>query len=426
LTEAGCARIRCTLPITELQEEKRAGAETTRKGQFTAASSAAGYYYQARLALLQSVRLAYGQYNVDVAIERLDDVSFEAAGLPLELIQTKHHIDRVCDLTDFSQDLWKTLRVWSHAAKEKPALPGQTRLLLITTGEAPSESAASFLKPDAARDIAQAETLLLSAARTSENQALKDAFSAFESLTPQMRHALLNAIEVVDRAPLITELETTLEECLKLIAPRGKAPTARELLEGWWWPRICRALQEGGGTISILELEAKLDDIRDAMKRDALPTDMEHANPSDAELDALNEMRFVQQLRSVGVGNNRIQFAKRDYYRAFTQRSQWTRQNLLFDGEVSKFERTLVEEWQPRFETMCDGLDGTSGDTTIRQAGQELYHWVEAEARFPFRTISVRFLNVGSYHILANDLKVGWHRDYNTLFSPEDVGADAK
>jgi hypothetical protein len=84
---------------------------STKKEQFTAASSAAGYYYQARLALLQSLRLAYGQSNVDVAIERLDDVSFEAAGLPLELIQTKHHIDRVGDLTDFSADLWKTLSI---------------------------------------------------------------------------------------------------------------------------------------------------------------------------------------------------------------------------------------------------------------------------------------------------------------------------
>jgi hypothetical protein len=355
----------------------------TKQEQFTAASSAAGYYYQARLALLESLRLAYGDYNVDVAIERLDDVSFEAAGLPLELIQTKHHIKRVGDLTDFSADLWKTLRVWSEAAKEKPALVGQTRLLLITTGEAPPDSAASLLKPDGARDISRAETLLLSAARESENQVLKAAFTVFESLTPQMRQALLNSIEIVDRAPVLTELEAALENCLKLIAPRGKAPAARELLEGWWWPRICRALQEGGGTISILELEAKLDDIRDAMKRDTLPTDMEHADPSDAELDALNEMTFVQQLRTVGIGTSRIRFAKRDYYRAFTQRSQWTRQNLLFDGEVSKFERTLVEEWQPRFETMCDGLDGAAAETMIRRAGQELYHWVEAEARFP-------------------------------------------
>jgi hypothetical protein len=399
---------------------------TTKQPVFTAASAAAGYYYQARLALLESLRLSYGDDSLDVAIERFDDVSFEQNGEPLELLQTKHHINKVGDLTDTSADLWKTLRVWSEAAKANPALPSRTRFALITTGQAPPSSAASYLRPNRDRNIDEAEALLIAAANKSENQALTDAFLAFQSLAPEMRKSLLSTVEVLDQAPVLTELESAIEGSLKLIAPRGKAAAARELLEGWWWPRICHALQESGGVISILELEAKLDDIRDAMKRDALPIDMEHIDPPVSELESLNEMLFVKQLRTVGVGDNRIQFAKRDYYRAFTQRSRWTRQNLLFDGEVARFEKTLVEEWEPRFAVMCEGLDGTVKDSTIRQAGQDLYHWVEAQARFAFRTVSARFLNVGSYHILANDLRLGWHRDYTSLFTPEHKAPNAK
>ena len=108
---------------------------------------------------------------------------------------------------------------------------------------------------------------------------------------------------------------------LKGLAPRGKHAEARELLEGWWWPRIFKALQ-AAGTIPITELEAKIDDIREMMKRDALPVDMEGAEPPPEELAAFDEMTFVRQLRSVGTGDNRIQFAKRDYYRAFAQRSE--------------------------------------------------------------------------------------------------------
>ena len=64
----------------------RAGAGvTTKKQTFTAASSAAGYYYQARLALFESLRLAYGEFSIDVAIERFDDVSFEKDGEPIEV-----------------------------------------------------------------------------------------------------------------------------------------------------------------------------------------------------------------------------------------------------------------------------------------------------------------------------------------------------
>ena len=172
----------------------------------------------------------------------------------------------------------------------------------------------------------------------------------------------------------------------------------------------------------MLELEAKLDDIRELMKRDALPTDMEDVEPPAAELQALEEMNFVRQLQAVGTGGNRVEFAKRDYYRASTQRSKWARLSLLVDGEAERFERMLIEEWQPRFHKMCDGLEAKAKPSAVRNAGQELYYWVETEARFPFRTVTSRFISVGSYHILANDFRVGWHRDYAKMRKPDEGG----
>ena len=38
-------------------------------------------------------------------------------------------------------------------------------------------------------------------------------------------------------------MESLIEEQLRMIAPRGKASFARQQLEGWWWPRVCAALQ---------------------------------------------------------------------------------------------------------------------------------------------------------------------------------------
>ena len=117
-----------------------------------------------------------------------------------------------------------------------------------------------------------------------------------------------------------------------------------------------------------------------------------------------------------------IAYAKRDFYRASVQRSQWARRNLLFDGEVGRFEKTLIEEWQPRFAQMCDGLAEICQTAALREAGQKLYGWVETDARFPIRTTVSRFLNVGSYHILADELRVGWHRDYETGCGDADGG----
>jgi hypothetical protein len=90
---------------------------TGERSIFGAASSAAGYLYQARLAVCESLRFVYGESGVELSIERLDDVAFETAGDAVELLQTKHHINKQGDLSDASVDLWKTLRVWAEATK---------------------------------------------------------------------------------------------------------------------------------------------------------------------------------------------------------------------------------------------------------------------------------------------------------------------
>lgn len=391
--------------------------------QFTAGASAVGYLYQARLALLLCIPHVNSGVEVEVSIERLDDVSFEKDGTAFDLLQTKHHINRVASLSDASEDLWKTLRVWSVAAKDDPSLPSRARLALVTTGAAPSGSAAALLRPAgigplvAKRDPKGANERLTEVAKTSINKALAPAFAAFLALSEPMRSALLSAVEVLDDQPLITDLEGELEHALRLVVPTGKAGAAREMLEGWWWPRVCAALMASPPeAIPIALIEAKLDDIREMLRRGALVADFEFAEPDEAEYAGYDGFPFVQQLQAIGLGGNRVRFAKRDFYRAFSQRSKWTREHVVLDDEVEKFEFLLVEEWQPRFEAMCDSHATTSpDDDALRQVGQQLYQWVENEARFPFRSLSARFLNVGSYHILANTLRVGWHKDYATI-----------
>ena len=152
-----------------------------------AAQPAAGYLYQARLALAECLSFAYRDSHIEIAIERLDDISFEENGSALELLQTKHHVKRAGNLTDMSVDLWKTLGVWIDAIKSDPSLPGRTRFALITTATAPDGSAASYLHPtsnDPLRDVEQAESILLKAAHASQNDSLRKAFSAFHWINP--------------------------------------------------------------------------------------------------------------------------------------------------------------------------------------------------------------------------------------------------
>ena len=388
---------------------------------FAAAPSLAGYLYQARVALALCLRYAYAEGSVEVAVERLDDVSFERDGVPIELLQTKHRLTRKSDLSDASADLWKTLRIWSEQAKNDPSLPSRTRLVLMTTGVVDNGTIAAMLRPiepggvisgQTAREASERLTLV---AETSANTALSSAFGAYLALTQRMQASIISAVQVLDGQPMVAEVGDVIERALRIAAPRGQAGRARELLEGWWWPRIIEALvQTPVQAVSILEIETKLDEIRESLQRAALTTEFEDAAPPDAELKAYEGHGFVRQLRAIGVGGNRIEHAKRDYYRAFSQRSRWARHHAVLDGEMAHFEANLVEEWEPRFNAMCDRHAATEADDqSLQEAGQEIYHWVETEARFPFRTLVKRFLNVGSYHMLADALRVGWHRDFH-------------
>jgi len=54
---------------------------------FSATDSALGYLYQVRLALLSSLRRLSMDASFTVYFETLDDVVFEQAGTPVELLQ---------------------------------------------------------------------------------------------------------------------------------------------------------------------------------------------------------------------------------------------------------------------------------------------------------------------------------------------------
>ncbi len=390
---------------------------------FTAGPAAAGYLYQARLALLLCMPLLKTGADVEVSLEQLDDVAFSEGGNAFELLSVKHHLRRAAWLGDASPDLWKTLRIWARAVADDPSLPSRSRLVLITTSVAPEGSVAAMLRTEdpasraAKPGLRAAHAALVEVAGSSQNRELAPAFRAFLDLTEKLQLAMLSAVEVVDGQPVLADLDARLEHELRMMAPAGKASFAREMLEGWWWPRVCHALSSATPeSIPLAAIDTKLDEIADQLKRDALVAELEHAEPPEEELGRYDEMRFVRQLKVIGLGSARVGFAKRDYYRAYTQRSRWTRQNVVLDEELERFERTLIEEWQPRHASMSDDLDGEEpGSSRLTSEGRRLYGWVETEARYPLRSLTAKFLNVGSFHILADGLRVGWHRDYKAL-----------
>ncbi len=110
--------------------------------------------------------------------------------------------------------------------------------------------------------------------------------------------------------------------------------------------------------------------------------------------------------------------------RAYEQRSRWTRQELLVDGELKRYEEDLKEAWEPRFLTLLDTLPTSCATELKISGGQKIFQWVEQDADFPLRTVRERFLTHGSFQILANRKMVGWHPEFRELEKVDDPEKD--
>jgi hypothetical protein len=250
-------------------------------------------------------------------------------------------------------------------------------------------------------------------ASTSTNQDNAQAYVAYKALPETLRLSLLRAVFVLDSSPNIIDVRDEIARELFHAAGRENVDHFVERLEGWWFGVVIKALSGTNPTaIPVLAIDQRIDELREEFRRSALPVDYASTIPPPAIVAELDKRPFVKQLRKIEVGPKRIEFAIRDYYRASEQRSRWAREELLVDGELEKYERELIEAWEPRHAALVDELGQTCQPAEKVAAGQALFKWVETDAHFPLRSVRHRFLTHGSYQILSNRYAVGWHPEF--------------
>ncbi len=310
-----------------------------------------------------------------------------------------------------STDLWSTIEVWldvlpelSHG--ERPSLT------LITTSAAPDGSAASYLRPES-RDVARATELLLEAARSSASQATRNARARFIALDTSDRTQFVSAITVIDNEPRLEALDDLLGRELYYAYPQQHRLAFLERLKGWWYGGAVALLQDRIAAVASRDLVAQIEDLTDEFRADNLPSDTALDDPDEATTTGYVSRPFVRQLNLIAVTNQALQLHLRDYFRAYTQRSRWSRDGLLEPGELDRFERKLVDEWEYAFQHMRGEIEEGAAETDLERAGRELLYELGVNSTARIRTrFDERFLSRGTFHELADQLRVGWHPDY--------------
>lgn len=386
---------------------------------FAAQDPALGYAYQTLYALFASLQRLKASAtsddpDFDIALEVLDDVSFSRGGEALAALQLKHHKKGAANLSDASPDLWKTIRIWSCALAED-RVGTQTVLLLLTTSAVGPRSAAALLCADPERrDVAKAVKNLVATAQSSTSKENREGYDAFLGLSEELRKSLVDSIRVIDGAPAIGDLRGLLLQEIALAARSAHRPQLLNRVIGWWVQRVLDHLLEPTKIILSQELQATMDDLREQFSQHNLPIDDDLIDDAFNAEDFMGRV-FVAQLSLVRAGEKRVLQAIRDYYRAFTQRSRWIREDLVEVGELGKYERHLKDEWERLFAEMQENCDADATEAMKVNAARALYRWVSQEANFPIRERCLEpFVTRGSYQILADDCRVGWHVEFES------------
>ncbi|RAX14853.1 hypothetical protein DC347_20555 [Pseudarthrobacter sp. AG30] len=384
--------------------------------RFSAAGSALGYLAQVEYALLIALQRMDTEDSLRLSLETVDDIVFEVGGQPQELWQTKHHVERQGSLGDASPDLWKTLHNWTETSDDRSAC------FLYSTATPKSGTAASLLGPGRSSEhVLAARERLDVVARAAGNAASADYYTRYLSLNDVQRTGLLNRVVVLGSAATGERITEQLVATVRKTTVQQRRQPLVDRLRGWWHRRtmvhLTKVARGEADWIDIREIEDQLHLIAQLLRDDNLPLDYDNEPEPSPDEVAGDDRVFVEQLQIILLHHERIRQAVYDHNRAFLQRSRWQREQLLAIGELDSYDRRLMEEWKRVFLPLeePDGDDVVSDDEK-RKFARTTYARLQ-ERTLPEIRAEVRsgYIPLGSLHILADRLQIGWHPDWLNL-----------
>lgn len=388
---------------------------------FSAKEPALGYYYQ----IIRGLVLLLSENRMDnpvLSFECLDDITIED-GSEVEVYQTKLHI-RKMQLTNRSTDFWKTIRVWSEGIKNGSLNPDKTIFTLITTASISNESFLSYFNSENEDDR---NTILIEMEKIAteiDNEANRKGYEAFSALTEEQKKLFIKNIKIVDSGVSIEDTLDELKRIIKYTAPSTYLTQYIDSIMGWWFSNSVKMLINiGPATIAWDSLKAQMDVLRDQLRADALPEEFfEAVEVSDEELNLCESNRYVKQLSLIDATKREKKVAISDYKRAYGQRSKWLRDGRVSQKEYDIFDSNLYDNWNSRFGLLQDEVEGlTEAEKT--DAGHTFYRefYVNPKYNMPSFKNKGSYITKGSYQMLADNAKVGWHPDYKVLLEEDET-----
>jgi hypothetical protein len=381
----------------------------------TAAGPAAGYFFQLRYSLLRGLQLHPKHPTGVISLEIIDDVSFKVDGAAIDS-QLKHSIDPNAKITKSSSAVWRTLAIWLDQIAD--ATDDLRDFHLVTTATVPDDDPLHLLKPGSSDDDRRTALRTLEGlASSSTNVKTEKDRTNFLAADAGQRLSLIRRINVLDGTPDLGKVGADIEECIHYVCAANQKKQFREDLEGWWCGRVFDSwVQSNGAIIELEEIAAKVHFFKARYKPDELPLDV----PDEECGDIMEGRGFIKQIRLVTPNERRAKNAQRAFLRSGAQRSKWVRELRIDPEELNNFDHHLCERWEAESARVIDELEDSATTEEVKKLGKQLLGWAETN-EVPFKNVRSTYLSSGSYHALADSMRVGWHPHYKNLLSEDDT-----
>jgi hypothetical protein len=383
-----------------------------------------GYSLQITRAVAHLLRAHEGQ---SVSVEHLDDVA-TFSGDEVVAEQDKSGLAHN-PVADRSLELWKTLHNWVRAIREG-ALRSDAKFILYV---AQDHHGSVVDRVHTVANKADAASLVLVLRAEFWGKAPK--YSARTKLPSELAEHVNGVLQASDEVLSLLFASLTLEsgtgspndDLLPLLAEKAISEVAREdvlkHLLGWAKRAIDAHIEKKRP--AVLSWDDFHRQLVGAAKKFDRSGNLLAPTPADicqADIDTeLRARTYIRQLEAVKCEEGELARAVNDFLRSAVDRTTWSERGDVLEGSFGEFEDGLERAWQ----SQKTRVEIEQKVAVEEERGRLVYaNCMSLQMRLQGMDVPAYFVP-GSFHTLADALRVGWHPKYRDVLPAATFAARA-
>jgi hypothetical protein len=368
--------------------------------------AAGGFYHQLPYATLAALDLDKGE---TLGVELLDDVS-RSGPAGTDLIQIKKETTPV---TDMNRGLWKALANWSKLIRFVPRDDIRT-FAFVTTAPIHGAFPHLLLMDTSAEERAR---YVLENIRPSTDAELSGWIKQVTSLSGPLA-SLLGRVKLI-RGDGAATLYEKIRDGLRYQFRDDVIDRAALEFEGWVTRIVVSATQKNeGALISENEVRGVLLNMQSWIR----PQQQNYRHGRSAidprERDEQLQSTFIKQLKAIDAPAELSLMALEDYLRQVKEEIDWATNLEVGRKQVLDYRDQIRAKWDLlSMDTPGHWKDLENADRGRRLCDEMLK---SPSPRLFVDDVPPAHVYRGSCHILADRPRIGWHREWKTLFNYDD------